>query len=603
MSNFGFWGLGWEAVIFGWFRSYPFFHLLGRYKGRLGIGLVALVLVDLTNVALPLAVKSAIDAVTAGSHKDLQFAAWAILGLMAAQAVTRYLWRWYLVGTSHFIARDLRRRMYAHLQNLSLDYYQRVRTGDLMSRATNDIESIRMAVGPGLLVALDAIILFALMIPAMIYLSPKLTLLTFCLFPIVPWFTTKIGDRIDTLFEAAQKKMSRLSGYTQETLSAIRLVKSLVFENKSKELFSEFSEAYRSEGIKLARYQSFFSPTLSLITSLGTFTILLAGGMDVISGAITVGTFVAFQRYVVQITWPMEAIGWAVTMNREGFAAYRRLEEVLQTPTITLAWPSPQPHAGERDRLWIPKLRYTYPDTQKAFELNLSELRIPPGGRIGLVGPVGSGKSTLFNLILRLNEPEAGSIYFNGTDVVSLPLHALRQDVASVEQQIFLFSESLRDNVSMGLDETLTESTVQTLLKSTALLEEVTGLDKGVETLLGERGVNLSGGQKQRLALARALARRPQLLLLDDCFSAVDVEVEERIIQSLLSAFPDLTLCVCSHRMSIMPQLDEVWLLENGRLTAKGTHNELLRTSRTYYRLWHQKDAQEWGLIEAVQGV
>ncbi|MCB9255472.1 MAG: ABC transporter ATP-binding protein [Bdellovibrionaceae bacterium] len=564
---------------------------------------MALVLVDLSNVALPLAVKRAIDAVTAGSRVGLQVAAWSILGLMAAQAVTRYLWRWYLVGTSHFIARDLRRRMYAHLQNLSLDYYQRVRTGDLMSRATNDIESIRMAVGPGLLVALDAIILFALMIPAMLYLSPKLTLFTFCLFPIVPWFTTKIGDRIDSLFEAAQKKMSRLSGYTQETLSAIRLVKSLVFENKSKELFSEFSAEYRGEGIKLARYQSFFSPTLSLITSLGTFMILLAGGMDVISGAITVGTFVAFQRYVVQITWPMEAIGWAVTMNREGFAAYRRLEEVFNTPTITIARPSNRPHAGYGERLWIPRLQYRYPDNTKSFELNVRDLRIRPGQRIGLVGPVGSGKSTLFNLILRLNEPEAESIYFNGTDVVSLPLPSLRKDVASVEQQIFLFSEKLRDNISMGMEEALPEAAVNRLLHSTALLAEVQSLDKGADTLLGERGVNLSGGQKQRLALSRALVRNPQLLLLDDCFSAVDVDVEERIIKSLLSDYPELTLCICSHRMSIMPQLDEIWLLENGQLTGRGTHEELLRDSRTYYRLWHQKEAQEWGLVETAESV
>jgi len=568
-------------------KAYPFWKHLRAYRHRYLTGFVALMVVDLINVLLPLLVREAVDALTPKAFHRIVWAGVGYFLLMAIQAVGRYLWRVHLIGTSHLIAQKLRMELYQHLQRLPLRYYHRVRTGDLMSRATNDIESIRMAVGPGILVTLDAVLMFLFIIPVMFYLSPKLTLLAFAFYPVVPFLTARLGDRIDTLFESLQTKMSSMSAFAQESFHAIRLIKSLVLESRAHERFNELSRLYEKEGMQLAKYQAVFSPSLSLLTNLGTFLILFSGGMDVMAGVVSVGTFVAFQRFVVQLSWPMEAIGWAVTMNREGRAAYSRMNEILNAPQVESVRSVPKGKQPYDEILSIKGL-----ERQEAhFRLKLDHLTIQRGQKIGVVGKVGAGKSTLFHLILRLHEPPIGTVFFQGQDVTSIPLLTLRRQIASVEQHVFLFSENIRQNILLGTD-TVPEEKIRAVTQVACIEGELLELASGFDSKLGERGVNLSGGQKQRVALSRALVREPVVLLLDDCFSAVDVEIENRIIENFFAGYPELSLCFASHRLSVMPRMDEIWLLENGTLLDRGTHASLLKRNALYASLWEKSERQ-----------
>lgn len=578
--------------------AYPFWKFVWEHRRRYAVGMLSLVLVDAINVALPLVVKEGIDALVPRNAPRVVWAGVLYFVLMAVQAIGRYLWRMYLIGTSHLIAKGLRNDLYAHLQRLPLGYYQRTRAGDLMSRATNDVESIRMAVGPGILVTADAILMFAMIIPVMFSLSFKLSVLAFCFYPAVPWLTARLGDRIDVLFESLQEKMSALGAYAQETFGGIRLVKSLVLESRVHARFLEMSGLYEKEGVKLAGYQALFTPALGLLTNLGTFLILLLGGRDVMMGAISIGTFVAFQRFVVQLSWPMEAIGWTVTMHREGVAAYRRLTEILSIPPVVSVRgeaPAAADGNGLDASLHVTRLSFQYPmlaGEMGAFRLELDDLVLRRGQKVGIVGPVASGKTTFFNLVLRIHEPPPGTIFWEGRDVTAIPLRDLRRGIGSVEQQIFLFSENIAANVALGSGGTVSRETIVDVARTAAILDEIEELDEGFEAPLRERGVNLSGGQRQRIALMRALARRPELLLLDDCFSAVDVAVEARIIDHFFDEYPDLTVLFASHRLSVMPRMDEIWMIDGGRVVARGRHAELLSREPLYQALWEKSERQ-----------
>lgn len=585
-------------------KKYPFWSYIRRYPRRYAIGLLTLAAVDLVNVTLPILVKYGIDAIPAKNTKQLMWASLAYLFLMVIQSYGRYLWRIYLMGTSHLVVKELRERVYTHLQRLPLEFHQRISSGDLMSRVTNDIESIRMALGPGILVTADAVLMLILIIPPMLFLSVKLSLLAFAFYPVVPWITKKIGSRIDEIFERLQQKMAGISSFAQESFAGVRLIRALVLEPEISKRFRGLSQDYREQGISLAKWEAVFSPSLGLLTNLGTFLILLLGGMDVIHGAITVGTFVAFQRFVVQLSWPMEAIGWAVTMHREGFAAQRRIGEVLQEPELrSVIIQDRTTKTDELRLLQVKNLKFHYKDwdSKKSFVLSLDHLHVEKGKKIGLVGKVGSGKTTFLNLLLRMYVLQPESVYFMGHDILSIPISELRKNIAMVEQNIFLFSESVVENVSLGL-KVIEEEKVLLALDTAQIKDEVSRLPLGIKTTLGEKGVTLSGGQKQRLAVARALLREPKLLLLDDCFSAVDVEIEKRIIDSFFSRHSSLTVLFSSHRLSVMPRMDEVWVFDQGNIVEKGTHEHLIQFSPLYQQLWNkserESEKEKLGLIE-----
>ncbi|NBX76635.1 MAG: ABC transporter ATP-binding protein [Proteobacteria bacterium] len=585
-NSFGFLGLKKKV------RDYPFSRFLYKYKSPYLKGFVWLLFVDFLNIVQPLLIKMAMDALVPGAIKAVILAAVAYLVVMILQSIGRYWWRVYLIGTANYVASDLRKELYEHLQKIPLMRYQRYRTGDLMSRATNDIESIRMALGPGILVALDAVIMFMMLVPAMLWLSWKLTLLTFAFYPLVPLLTAKIGNKVDFFFEKMQSRLSQMSAYAQETFSGIRLIKALVLENHSDRKFRELSGEFVREGQRLAKYESVFSPSLSFLTQMGTFFILLFGGKDVIAGAISVGTFIAFQRFVVQLSWPMEAIGWSVTMTREAKAAERRIEQILQENPIEDTYPALTSGSLGKE-LEIRDLHFGFSrENETSFALSLNGLEIPLGKKIGLVGPVGCGKTTLFNLLLRLYEPPPGTLFLKDKDIKTLHLSELRNRVASVEQQVTLFGEKVATNLVMGLKREASTLQMEQALRVAGVWEEVSALREGLQTFIGEKGVTLSGGQRQRLALARALLRQPELLLLDDCFSAVDVECEQQIIDRFFEAYPKLSILFSSHRLSVMPRMDEIWVMESGKVISRGKHSELIRSCHLYRSLWRESERE-----------
>ena len=577
-------------VLSAFIKRYPFWSILKRYRKRYLLGAAALVLVNLINVSLPLVMKRAIDSIAAKRSEEL---VWLALGYalgILILAVGRYLWRVYLIGTSHLIAKDLRVSLYQRLQTLPLSEYSKIRTGDLMSRATNDIDAIRMALGPGVLVTADAILIFLMFLPVMFLLSWKLSLMALAFFPFVPIITTKVGQSIDKRFEQMQTRMSKMGAFTQEVLSAVRLIKTMTLEPVTYRRFQEMSDGYRQEGISLAKSEAILNPAMSLLTYSGIFLILLMGGREVIAGAITIGTFVAFQRFVVQLQWPMEAVGWAVTLNREGFAAHRRIQEIFDLPVVESVR-IPEARAKYGSELTFLPAEFKYPTGD--FCLSLPDFKVEQGAKIGIVGPVGCGKTTFFNLLLRLYEPPLNSVFFRGQDIASIPLERLRGLIASVEQEVFLFSDSLQENISMGLSSLIEQDNLESLAERAVILPEIASLSMGFQTRLGEKGVNLSGGQKQRIAMMRAMARAPSLYLLDDSFSAMDVEVEQKIIDQFLSFAGDKTLMVASHRLSVMPRMDEIWLMDSGKFVARGSHGSLMHSNVWYRNLW--RDVGAWG--------
>ncbi len=573
-------------------KQLPFLEYLKPHKAAYGLGLLALIMVDAINVALPICLKLGIDAIVAKSYSQILYAGVGFFTLMTVQAWGRYWWRILLIGTSYEVSKKLRLDLYSHLQKLGSSELQKLRSGDLMSRATNDVESVRMAVGPGILVTADTVILFLLITPAMFWLSPKLSLFAFAFLPVVPWLTKVLGQKIDDLFENLQTKMSRMSAFVQEVLGASRLIKGAVLEPAVNKRFHQLAEDYRLTANQQARFQSMLSPTLGLFNGLGTLLILFFGGRDVFTGALSLGTFVAFQRFMFQLSWPMEAIGWAVTMSREGRAAHRRLTSLFSIKPVQSVYFPATPVTPSQPTLQIHNLHFKYPENSH-FNLSVSNLILKPHQKIGIVGPIGAGKTTLFNLIQRLVEPPRGTLFFEGRDVLSIPLPQLRSEIGCVEQQIFLFAETIEKNLKMGNPNaaSIATSEMWEKLETANMDAEIKQLNEALQAILGEKGINLSGGQKQRIALARAFLRKPKLLLLDDCFSAVDPDIEQKIIENFLKQFPDITVLVASHRLSIMPELDEIWLINKGKIEATGNHPALLSASPLYQALWKGMDA------------
>ncbi len=594
-------------------RRYTALALLWNFRRPYLYGVIALVIVDLVNVGLPLIIKAALDDIQKSNFPSVMWAALFYLGLMITQAVGRYIWRKYLFSTSFLLAQKLRTDLFATCEALPMREYQHLRTGDLMARATNDIEAVRIFLSVGLLICCDTILVFLFTIPAMAFLSLKLMIASLIFFPIAPLFTKLVGDKIDTFFEKLQIKMSQMSTFSQESFLSIRFIQSLVLERAVAKKFMVLSDTYRKMGISLALSQSSLTPVLSLLTFGGIFVTLLVGSKDVVTGVITVGTVVAFHRFIMQLAWPMEALGWMTSILKEGQAAMRRLNQIFdlaEAPPSLLtiqhsAEPSP-PTKKSTFALCIHSLNitpygpYDIRDshfsfseetdipyrTTSDFTLSLPDAEIKSGKKIGLIGEIGSGKTTLFYLLLRLLEPPKNKLYFFGEDITSIETKRLRQEIAYVPQTPVLFSASIKNNLEMGNPrKDASPTSLLELMDLVGLKDEIASQAFRLETVLNERGNNLSGGQRQRLAIARALFRNPHMLLMDDPFSSVDRDKEEHIFCALLDQFPDLTIFLATQRLSMMPLLDEIWVFHHGKIVQKGTHPTLLESHQSY-REW-----------------
>jgi ATP-binding cassette subfamily B protein len=599
-------------------------HYFWKYRRLMAVGITALVIVDTLDVLPAYFLKRAIDITVArGPLWDLEVIALLYLGVGLIQGICRYVWRMYLVRGSFFSSRDLRSWFAHHLFGLGMSFFDRTRIGDLMSLATSDVDAVRVSIGPGILTIADSLFYFMTVPIAMWILSPKLALLAFIPMPIIPFIVMRNESQIHERYEAVQEQFGKISAVTQESLNGIRVTKAFAKEDVQLSRFRAEGDEYVRLSMRLARVQASFGPILDFTMSMGLVILLYVGGHSLIfsvgAGAITLGTFVAFQRYIQKMVWPMAALGLAFSYMQRSITSSGRLKEIFaqstdvpeaKLPTFPagatpVAAGESQPNATWKTAgaIEFRNLTFAFPGTNKAVLSNI-ELLVAPGERIAFVGAVGTGKSALLSLLPRLYPVGAGMLKIDGVDVNDWPIEELRRQVGYVSQDVFLFSETVVDNVAYGIHHwTEKEAAIEQATQLAAVHEDVAGLVGAWRTRLGERGVNLSGGQKQRLTIARALAKNPAILVMDDALSSVDVQTEERILRGLKSRPGRNTEIIAAHRISTIRDADRIVVLQDGRIEQLGTHNELLKQRSGPYRSFYEQQRLKEDLENYVENL
>lgn len=576
-----------------WEKSIIYRVFVKKYKRYFIFGTISLIVVDIVNIFPPLIIKKTIDILPKETHltRIVTFAGLFIL-VSFCQGVCRYLWRMNFIGTSFRCDYDLRMAFFKHIETLSQRFYQKYRTGDLMSRATNDIGAVRMAVGPGLLIGLDAIFYFFVIPPIIIYLSPKLSFYTFLLMPLTPIIAYKIKNIIDRRFRDVQEHFSRLSEKVQENISSIRVVKSFNMSQQEERRFLWLSRDFVKKNLKLAIPQSLLGPTFEYITYMGIIILLFIGGRMVIGGVITLGTLVAFQRYISMMVWPMTAIGWCLSLLQRGKASMKRIDEIMEETPVIVTNDKGKEQFIFTGNIEFRDVNFRY-DPEKEWVLKGINLKISSGQRIAIVGPIGSGKSTLVNMLPRIIPTNKQSIFLDGVDINTINIKVLRERVGFVPQDTFLFSEKIADNILFGAKTEGSDNTSPRFARIVGIEEEIQEFPHKFESYLGERGINLSGGQKQRISIARALAINPSIIILDDCLSAVDARVEDAIMKNILINFPGKTLIVVTHRLPAIRGFDIIVVMKDGMIVEKGTHKQLIVANGLYTSLYTKEVLEE----------
>jgi len=511
-----------------------------------------------------------------------------------------------LTGVSRDIEYDMRNDFFAHLQKLPVSYFQTHRTGDLMSRATNDLNAVRMMIGPAVMYASNTVLGFVVALGLMIAIDARLTLYALIPLPFVSISVKYFGGMIHKRFEQIQAQLSEVSAVAQEALSGVRVVRAYRQEAAEIERFRRANEEYLRRNRQLVVVQGLFFPCMSLFLGLGAMVVIWMGSRDVIQGRITLGQFVAFHSYLLLLSWPMIAFGWVTNMLQRGMASWKRMLEVMETePAIGDVRLKPDATSGTapiRGEIEFRDLTFAYGQTTVLSHVSV---HIDAGQTVALVGPTGSGKSTLISLLARLQDPPPGTVFVDGVDVRTLPLDMLRGAIGFVPQEPFLFSDTLEDNVAFGLDARAAADSLDpgaraarherivTASSVARLDKDVADFPKGYETVVGERGITLSGGQKQRTALARAVAIDPRILILDDALSAVDTYTEEEILSRLRGVMRQRTSIIVSHRVSTVREADLILVLEGGRIAERGTHDALVARGGLYADLYKKQLLEE----------
>jgi len=586
-----------------------------KYRWRFLLGIVFVGLANWFRVWQPKVIRDALDTVVTQvehykanggitAHPEAfeelgNQIAWfgaGVIALAIMMGLFMFFMRQTIIVMSRLIEYDIRKEIFAHYETLDLAFFKRNSTGDLMSRISEDVSKVRMFLGPAILYGLDLSFLFVLAISSMLRVSVPLTLWSLLPLPFLSisiyWVSTIINKRSEKI----QQQLAKLTSTAQEVYSGIRVVKSYGQEEAMGRHFAEQSEAYRQKSLGLIRIDAFFFPLMLLMVGASTIITVYVGGLQVVKGNITAGNIAEFVIYINMLTWPVTAIGWIASLTQQAAASQKRINEFLQTkPTIT------NPVDGGRETLDHPpspvfsghivfeNVGFVYPDTGiKA--LDHVSFEIKPGQKLAIVGRTGSGKTTIADLLVRMYDVTQGRILLDGKDLREHDLYQLRRRIGYVPQDVFLFSDTVLGNISFG-KESLSREEAEFFAKRAAVHNDIIGLPKGYDTLVGERGVTLSGGQKQRVSIARAFAKQPDILLLDDCLSAVDTHTESRILGYLDQALSDKTAIIITHRIYSMLKFDKIIVLEDHRIVEEGTHDELVLRGGYYAEMFEKQSA------------
>ncbi|HSZ01202.1 MAG TPA: ABC transporter ATP-binding protein [Terriglobales bacterium] len=577
----------------------PLIPYFKKYRRSYVVGTICVFLTNGVWILFPLVIRRAVDDLHLGitRHKLVTYAL-LLLAVAAVKGTFQFLTRWIVIGVSREIEFDLRNDLFRHLEGLSYSYYQRTRTGDIMARATNDLNAVRMLLGPAIMYSANTIVFTAGALAFMLSISPRLTLYAFLPLPIVSVTIQYFGRKIHERFERIQAMFSDISARAQENFSGARVIRAYVQEEAEIAAFETANQEYIKRSLKLVRLMGMLWPTLETMLGLAIVLVLWLGGREVITGRITVGGFVAFNTYMVQLTWPIIALGWVINIFQRGTASMRRINEILvEKPEIedseeiqvkssmseTLA------SAQIRGEIEFRHLNFSYGPTPVLHDINL---RVPAGSSLAIVGPTGSGKTTLVSLIPRIYDAEPGTLLIDGIPIRDYPIAALRRNLGFVPQETFLFSETVRENIAFGKEDA-TDEEVRSAALAASIGEEIESFPEQYRTLVGERGITLSGGQKQRTAIARAIIRNPRILILDDALSSVDTHTEDKILNHLREIMQGRTTIFISHRVSTVRNADRIAVLHAGRIVELGTHDELVAKDGYYTDLYNKQLLEE----------
>ncbi len=607
----------------------PLFPYLDKYRRGYLVGFLSVLFTNAIWILGPLMIRGAVDDLQSWHEGHLSGALlshrllhWALLlvAVIAAKGIFQFLTRWVVIGISRDLEFDLRNDLFSHLERLSYSYYQKMRTGDIMARATNDLNAVRMLLGPGIMYTANTISLTAFALAIMVSISPKLTLYTYAPLPIVSIVVQYFGRRIHERFERIQASFSDISARAQENFSGARIVRAFAQEEAEIGSFEKANQEYIQRSLKLVRLMGMLWPTLEFLLGAAVVLVLWLGGREVLNGRISVGNFVAFTTYMVQLTWPVIALGWVINLFQRGAASMGRISEIFQekpeiadttadvvgarspsagAPNATvvgaLGWSNADGDGARPPadfilgELEFRNLNFSYNGTPVLHNINLT---VPAGSSLAIVGPTGSGKSTLVSLIPRVYDAPEGTVLVDGRPIREYPLAWLRRNIGFVPQETFLFSDTVRENVAFGV-ETSSDAEIIEAAEGANIARDIETFPDKYNTLVGERGITLSGGQKQRAAIARALIRNPRILVLDDALSSVDTYTEEKILNHLREVMQGRTTIFISHRVSTVRSADRIAVLHGGRIVEYGTHEELLALNGYYTDLYNKQLLEE----------
>src|ERR1700689_1151277 len=567
----------------------PLFPYLRRYSRDFVWGGLSVVISNAIWILFPQVIRIAIDDPNQGGtrQKILYYAGLLVL-ISAAKGVFLFLTRWIIIGISREIEFDLRNDLFRHLERQPAGYFQEHRTGDIMARMTNDLNAVRMLLGPAIMYSANTLVFTALALWFMVSRSPKLTFYAFLPLPVVSVVIQYFGRRIHERFERIQAMFSDISARAQENFSGARLIRAYVQEEAEIASFESANQEYIKRSLKLVRLMGMLWPTLELMLGLAMVLVIWIGGREVLAGRMQIGVFTSFNIYMMQLTFPIIALGWVINIFQRGTASLVRLNEILQEPPEIKDEPDarPWPATGEIE---FRGLNLDFAGKPVLHDLNL---RIPAGTSMAIVGPTGSGKTTLVNLIPRIYDAAPGMVLIDGRPICEFSVASLRKNIGFVPQETFLFSDRIRENIALGV-ESATDQEVHDAADAANIAADIEGFPERYQTMVGERGITLSGGQKQRTAIARALIRNPRVLILDDALSSVDTHTEDQILNRLREVMQGRTTIFISHRVSTVRNADMIAVLHDGRIVESGTHDELLALNGYYSDLYNKQLLEE----------